>query len=123
MNFYGPQPQPAPVSGRMLRLPPRNFAFTDREAVSDEADRGFATAGLWAWCRCRGWAGLARPSSLWSTPSSLTFDLAALGEHQAARDLDTDTLERRRRALGQDHPDTLTSASNLAIWTSRMRRC
>jgi hypothetical protein len=33
---------------------------------------------------------------------------------QAARDLDEDTLGRRRRVLGQDHPDTLYSAYNLA---------
>jgi hypothetical protein len=33
---------------------------------------------------------------------------------QAARDLDQDTLERRRRVLGRDHPDTLYSAYNLA---------
>ena len=33
---------------------------------------------------------------------------------QAARDLDQDTLDRRRRVLGQDHPDTLTAAHNLA---------
>ena len=34
---------------------------------------------------------------------------------QAARDLDQDTLDRRRRVLGADHPETLRSASNLAI--------
>ena len=28
--------------------------------------------------------------------------------------LDEDTLARRRRDLGEDHPDTLTAASNLA---------
>ena len=33
---------------------------------------------------------------------------------QAARDLDQDTLDRKRRVLGEDHPDTLTSARNLA---------
>jgi hypothetical protein len=33
---------------------------------------------------------------------------------QAARVLDQDTLDRRRRVLGQDHPDTLASAENLA---------
>ena len=33
---------------------------------------------------------------------------------QAARDLDEDTLARRRRVLGDDHPSTLTSANNLA---------
>jgi hypothetical protein len=37
-----------------------------------------------------------------------------LGDAQAARDLDQDTLERRRIVLGQDHPETLKSASNLA---------
>jgi hypothetical protein len=29
--------------------------------------------------------------------------------------LDEDTLARRRRDLGEDHPDTLASADNLAI--------
>ena len=29
--------------------------------------------------------------------------------------LDEDTLARRRRDLGEDHPDTLASASNLAV--------
>jgi hypothetical protein len=35
---------------------------------------------------------------------------------QAARDLEQDTLDRRRRVLGADHPDTITSASNLAAY-------
>jgi hypothetical protein len=46
--------------------------------------------------------------------SSLAEDLRLLGKVQAARDLDQDTLDRRRRVLGKDHPDTLRSASNLA---------
>ena len=33
--------------------------------------------------------------------------LALLGEAQAARDLAQDTLDRCRRVLGEDHPDTL----------------
>ena len=37
-----------------------------------------------------------------------------LGEYQAARELDQDTVARRRRVSGEDHPDTLASASNLA---------
>jgi hypothetical protein len=32
---------------------------------------------------------------------------------QTARDLDQDVLERCRRVLGEDHPHTLESASNL----------
>jgi Tetratricopeptide repeat len=38
----------------------------------------------------------------------------ALGEHQRARDLDENTLTRRRRVLGDDHPSALGSANNLA---------
>ncbi len=45
---------------------------------------------------------------------SLAHDLRVLGDVQAARDLDHDTLDRRRRVLGHDHPDTLNSAANLA---------
>ena len=37
-----------------------------------------------------------------------------LGEVDAARELDQETLERRRRVLGEDHPDALYSAYNLA---------
>ncbi|MEU1842412.1 FxSxx-COOH system tetratricopeptide repeat protein [Micromonospora sediminicola] len=37
-----------------------------------------------------------------------------LGQYQQTHDLDEDTLTRRRRILGDDHPDTLTSAHNLA---------
>ncbi len=40
--------------------------------------------------------------------------MGGLGEVQAARDLAQDTLDRRRRILGEDHPATLTSADNLA---------
>jgi hypothetical protein len=39
--------------------------------------------------------------------------LRALDQVQAARDLDQDTLHRRR-ILGENHPGTLTSADNLA---------
>ena len=37
-----------------------------------------------------------------------------VGEVQAARDLAQDTLDRRRRLLGEDHLDTLPSAKGLA---------
>jgi hypothetical protein len=37
-----------------------------------------------------------------------------LGEVEAARELNEDTLARRRRVLGEDLPDTLASASILA---------
>ncbi len=57
--------------------------------------------------------GEDHPDTLGSA-SNLAADLRGLGEYQAARELDEDTLARRRRVLGEDHPDTLTSANNLA---------
>jgi hypothetical protein len=37
-----------------------------------------------------------------------------MGQYEVARRLVEDILARRRRVLGEDHPDTQTSASNLA---------
>jgi hypothetical protein len=48
------------------------------------------------------------------TASNLAVDLRALGEVQAARELEQDTLDCYRRVLGDDHPETLASANNLA---------
>jgi len=46
--------------------------------------------------------------------SRLATNLRELGEYQQARALDQDTLARRRRVLGDDHPDTRIAAHNLA---------
>lgn len=54
--------------------------------------------------------------------SNLAVDLRALGRVEEALALDEDTLDRRRRVLGEDHPDTLLSASNLAVDLRRLRR-
>ena len=43
----------------------------------------------------------------------LAADLRNVGEVQASRDLAQDTLDRRRRVLGEDHRETLYSANNL----------
>jgi hypothetical protein len=40
--------------------------------------------------------------------------LPQLAEYQEARELDEDTLAGYRRVLGEDHPDTLSSANSLA---------
>jgi hypothetical protein len=56
--------------------------------------------------------GDGHPSTL-ASASNLAADLRRLGEHQAARELDEDTLARKRRVLGDDHPSTLASAGNL----------
>ena len=41
----------------------------------------------------------------------LVSALTGLGEYQAARELNDDILARRRRVLGDDHPDTMGSAA------------
>jgi tetratricopeptide repeat protein len=48
-------------------------------------------------------------------PGSYPRSLAAATGLVAARDLNQDTLARHRHVLGQDHPDTLRSATILAI--------
>ena len=73
--------------------------------------------------------GEDHPDTL-AAASNLAVSLRAAGEYpgtlisastwppageQAARELDEDTLARRRRVLGEDHPDTLASAHGLAI--------
>ena len=50
----------------------------------------------------------------WAAARALAWALVAMGCHADARALDQDTLDRRRRILGQDHPDTLYSAITLA---------
>ena len=46
--------------------------------------------------------------------------MSTAARHQAARELDEDTLARRRRVLGEDHPDTLASATNLVMLLGRV---
>src|SRR5439155_1091068 len=45
----------------------------------------------------------------------LAWALRERGRYADARDLDQDTLARRRRVLGENHPHTLISAGSLAI--------
>ena len=61
------------------------------------------------WTAAAGYWARTTPTPCTSA-SNLATDLRALGEVQAARDLDQDTLDRRRRVLGEDHPDTLFRA-------------
>ena len=73
------------------------------------------------------------PGTLTSA-SSLAASVGHPGEYQAARELGEDTLARRRRVLGEDHPDTGASATfaiflrtprpllKAISWHSRRRR-
>ncbi|WP_370968217.1 FxSxx-COOH system tetratricopeptide repeat protein [Amycolatopsis sp. cg9] len=47
--------------------------------------------------------------------NNLAAGLRRVGEYERARELDEDTLARRKRVLGEDHPDTLNSALGLAL--------
>jgi hypothetical protein len=46
-----------------------------------------------------------------TSATNLASELTELGEYQAARELNEDTLARRRRVLGDDHPETMGSAA------------
>ena len=72
----------------------------------------------WTWIRTP-WSAAAGcwapdPPATLASANNLAADLRALGEVQAARELDEDTLEGRRRVLGADHDVTLGSVNNLA---------
>ncbi|MFF9575127.1 tetratricopeptide repeat protein, partial [Streptomyces rubiginosohelvolus] len=54
--------------------------------------------------------------------NNLAATLDSLGEHEQARSLHMDTLERHHLILGPDHPDTLNSASNLATALANLRQ-
>lgn len=43
-------------------------------------------------------------------------------DHERARALDEDTPRRRRRTLGDDHPHTLATASNLSVRLGALRQ-
>ena len=50
-----------------------------------------------------------------TSAQSLAVYLGELGRYEQARELEEDTLTRRRRVLGDDHPSTLRSAQSLAL--------
>jgi hypothetical protein len=54
------------------------------------------------------------PHALWAA-TTLSISHQQLGQYDASRQLDQETLARKRRVLGEDHPSTLSSADNLAI--------
>ena len=64
--------------------------------------------------------GPDHPDTL-NSAHNLAYALRALGEVEAARDLDQHTLDIRGRVLGPDHPSTLASASNLAMDVRALR--
>ena len=66
--------------------------------------RGFVHQGV---------LGLDHPDTL-STAYNLAVDLVAVGRVGEARVLGEETLEGRRRVLGEGHPDTQKTACGLA---------
>ena len=45
----------------------------------------------------------------------MATDLAALGKHELALEIDRDTLARRKRVLGDENPATKATAHNLTL--------
>ena len=104
--------------GPARRRPPRHPRL-GQQPRPRPARAGSSTSRPATWTRTPSPAAGGSSATTTPTPSrsanNLAVDLRGLGEYQQARDLDEDTLTRRRRVLGDDHPDTLTSASNLAV--------
>ncbi|KAJ7714227.1 hypothetical protein B0H14DRAFT_2413537 [Mycena olivaceomarginata] len=50
------------------------------------------------------------------TMGNLAWTYSALGEYQKAKELNLTVLEKRKQALGDNHPHTLLTMGNLA-WT------
>ena len=93
-----------------MQLDEDTLARRRRDLGEDHPDTLASADGLAVSLRAVG----GYPGTLISA-SSLAAGVGHRGEHQAARELGEDTLARRRRVLGEDHPDTLASAHGLAI--------
>src|SRR5579871_5025258 len=90
-----------------LQLDEDTLARRRRDLGEDHPDTLAAASDLAVSLRAAG--GL--PGTLTSSASNPAVIVRHRGEHQAARELDEDTLARRRRVLGEDHPDTGASAT------------
>ena len=96
-------------TGALLHLAAAACEYLLRSGqLSASRDLSGRLQGSWA-----AWLGRGHPQVL-QVASTLGRTLHEMGLYESARQLDADTLERRRRILGHDHPDTLISASNLA---------
>src|SRR6266704_145798 len=93
-----------------VQLDEDTLARRRRDLGEDHPDTLAAASNLAVSLRAVG----GHPGTLTSA-GSLVASVGHPGEYQAARELGEDTLARRRRVLGEDHPDTLTSADNLAF--------
>ena len=100
---HGPDDAETLAAGHTLPMPCGQWAAPATRA-SWAKPYWLGTVGCWA-----------RTTPAPCSATGLAIDLRALGEHQAARELDEDTLARNRRVLGEDHPSTLTTATNLAV--------
>ena len=62
-------------------------------------------------------------SRKWSNKRGPSVNLWGLGQFERARQLGEDTLTRRRRVLGDDHRDTLRSATYLVLYLLELGQC
>ena len=121
----------APVSwpGWAKLLP--HLRITDLTGTSNDALRTLACRAVWYLLRYgdtytghqlakqlhQAWRGRQGPDddhALWMA-NNLAETWRTFARYQQARELDEDTLNRRRRVLGPDHSNTLTSANKLAL--------
>src|ERR1700676_3492184 len=101
-----------------VQLDEETLARRRRDLGEDHPDTlAAAAAGAISWRAAGGDPGALAPAS------SLATIVRHGGEFRAARELGEDTLARRRRVLGEDHPDTLASANGLAVSLRAVREC
>ena len=98
-----------------MQLDEDTLARRRRDLGEDHPDTLAAASGLALSLRAVG----GHPGTVTSASNAASIVLHR-GEHQEARELGEDTLDRRRRVLGEDHPDTLTSAFILAAQLSEL---
>ncbi len=67
--------------------------------------------------------GGQQPPEHLTSANGFALRLRALGEVQAAWELDEDTLARSRRVLGDDHPDTWAAPTTSLVTCLSWARC
>ncbi len=103
---------------RVWNIPARNPGFTGREPLLAAVQARLVAGDRAVVQALQGMGGVGKTQLAieYAHRFAGDYDVAWwVDAEQAARDLDQDTLARRRQVLGEDHPNTLNSASNLAV--------
>jgi hypothetical protein len=111
--WYGIQPKNARLGTRRLqRARPTTRITSETPGSACWSPANGPARPEYTLARSRQVPGEDHPDTL-ASAGNLAICLRALGEVQAARELEEDTLARYRGVWGEDYPDTLASANGL----------